>query len=132
MGASCPTESMLFPKCFEVTMVASFPAVRMEEMVRAGARELRVVGEISPPGQGSIEDRAVCRALRLLITEVTCWKGRVGKTLRGVSWEIRPGRTGPQRHLVSRPEALTCSADVLVAVVCLKTDEGIKASDVKS
>ena len=118
-------------------MVASFPAVRMAEMVKVEARlrelrELRVKGEIGPVGQGSIGARAVCRALHLLITEVTYWKDKVDKIPRGASWRIRLGRTGHQCYLVSLPEELTCSADVVVAVLCLRTGEEIRPPSVES
>jgi hypothetical protein len=117
-----------FLQFFAAIMVAPRPVVRKVEVIRAAdrAKELSGVGEIGSPMQFPIEVRAVSKVLHLLITEVTCWKDKVDRTPRGVSWKIRVEKTGQQCRLVSRPEELTCNAGAVVAVACLRTGAEIR------
>jgi len=101
-------------------MVVPFPAVRVAE-----AKELRVEIEIGPAGLASIEVRAVGRSHRLPATAAECWKGRADRIQQGASWRAKLA-ISDQCYLVSHLEGLTCSADVAIAMVCLRTGEEIR------
>ena len=115
-------------------MVAPRPVVGKVEVIRAAdrAKELSEVGEIVPPKQFPIEVRAVCKVFHLLITEVTCWKDKVDRTPRGVSWGIRVETTGQQCRLVSHPEGLTCSVGAAVVIACQRAGAEIRIYSVRS
>ena len=125
---------MQFLQLFAEIMVAPRPVVRKVEVIRAAdrAKELSGVGEIGSPKQFPIEVRAVSKVLHLLITEVTCWKDKVDRTPRGVSWKIRVEKTGQQCRLVSHPEGLTCSVDAVVVMAYQRAGAEIRICSVRS